>query len=611
MRFLAPAWLWGVAAAILAYGFALWDERVRARRFERFASHSLWSAIAPQARPANRLRKARVWVAAMVFVFIAMARPQWGTHEETVKVSGMDIMLALDVSNSMEVEDVIPSRLKKAKHWVRGFAEQLRGDRLGLVAFAASAYVACPLTTDIDYVLATLEIMSPKMILNQGTDLKAALETARRSLERAAEDTGGDPNKTGSRDAATQAILLITDGENQEEPALAEAQKLRDAGIKLFVLGVGTEKGGPIPVRDDQGTQRGFKRDHSGQPIISRYNPEELTKLAAAGGGKYFNITEGEDEALTILTELGSANRSEFAERSFLVYEDRFQYPLAIAILLLLIELAIPARAMAALAAIALLSVASPRASAKEPPIGAYLDNEKGLKAFKDGKLEEAKRRFGSAQAQDPSLPELRFNQGIAEMGEGKVDEAAESFRQAAKDGIKGGSPSTASQSLFNLGGALAQKGDVDGAARAYLGALSAARKGGDEALQNDIRKNLELLQQEREKQKQQQQQQQNQDQKQDQKQDEKEKNKKDQSGEGQPKDKDKDKDRDQDKNKDGQDKKEQQKNYKSNQKQGFKSSKLNKEDADRVMSELKDKENELRMKLNRNGKPQNNDRDW
>jgi Ca-activated chloride channel family protein len=534
-------------------------------------------------------------------------------------------MLVLDVSNSMETEDVVPSRLKKAKHWIRGFAEQLRGDRLGLVAFAASSYVACPLTSDVDYALGTLEIMSPRMIQNQGTDLRIALETARKSLERAAEDTGGGPGGAGAdpKAAATsKAIVLISDGENHEEPALEEARRLKDAGIRLYVLGIGTQKGGPIPVRDDQGVQRGYKRDRSGQAVVSQFTPDTLTQIAGAGGGRYFNVTESEDESLTILADLGAMNRTEYAERKFQVYEDRFQYPLALAILLLLLELTVPARIVATLLAVSgVLAGFAPAAQAKEPPIAAYLENQKGLEAFKDGKLEEAKRHFGAAQAQDPSISELRFNQGVAEMGEGKVDEATESFRQSAKDAIRARDPKLTSQSLFNLGGALTKKGDIGGAAKAYLGALSAARKGGDEPLAKDIRKNLELLAQEREKQKQKQSQDQkdqdkkDQDKKDQDKKDQKDqKDPKDQSGQGdkkdpaKPDDKEKDKDKGKDKDKD-QDKPNP--GMKQNAKQPFRSTKLNKEDADRVMSELKDKENELRAKLKRGGKGSNSEKDW
>ena len=339
MKFAAHAWLWWLLVLPVLYWLFSWDEKAKKRRFQLFADESLWQVLAPQADFKARPKKSRYWLVAAAFLILALARPQWGTHDETVHVTGLDIMIALDVSNSMEVEDIVPSRLKKAKHWIRSLTGLLHGDRVGLVAFAASSYVACPLTTDLDYVLDVTQIMGPKMIANQGTDIGLGLETAMRSLERGSEET-----KQTAGDNPSRVIILISDGEDHEDEAMEAAQKIKDSGIRLYVLGVGTQKGGPVPVRDENGNLQTYKKDEHGQPVVSTFRPDDLVKIAAAGGGRYWNMTEGENE----LTELGAdvlgLNRRDYAEKTYVVYEERFQIPLAIAIVFILLEMTVATR---------------------------------------------------------------------------------------------------------------------------------------------------------------------------------------------------------------------------------------------------------------------------
>lgn len=623
MKFANPGWLWVLAALPIAYFLLSWDERRRKRQFALFAAQSIWGSIAPEADWSARMRKARYWTLALAFALVAMARPQWGSHEEVVHVSGLDIMVVLDVSNSMEVEDVVPNRLKKAKHLVKGIADRLKGDRMGAVAFAGSAFMASPLTTDLDYLSETVSILSPKMVTNQGTDVGIGLDTARKALERGAEEV----HTGGAGDAAapgSQAILLISDGEDQESGAIEAAALLKRAGIKLFVIGVGTEKGGPIPVRDDSGNLQGYKRDRGGQSVVSSFKPDALMQVAAAAGGRYWNATPSEAEIDAILQEVGGLNRSDYAERRYLVYEDQFQIPLFFAVLFMLIQISTPARKLSVrervnkgimgstitpislLFCMLLAGLAGRPAHAalggKQPPLDVYLENEKGLKAFKEGKIEEAKKQFGTAQAKDPSLPELQFNRGVVQFQEGDLDGSIEAFSQAvqAANAAPGGSDEALSaRSFFNLGSAFSKKGDVDKAVASYLGAIASARKSGDASLENDARKNIELLVQ--------QQQQQKQKKKSDQEKEQKDKQQKDQNEQSQQGKGDKDQ---KDKEKDQQ---QQAKQYKDEPRKKFKSEKLSPEDADRVMAELAGKERDLQMKLKKqHGNPSSGtQKDW
>jgi len=602
VKFVNPSWLWLLLLIPGLYIALLLHEKKRKAQFEKFVKSSLWPDIVPELDPRARIVKGRLFLAALFFTLIALARPQWGTHEEIAHVTGLDIMVALDLSNSMEVEDVSPNRLKKAKHLVRNLAERLRGDRIGLIAFAGSSFIASPLTNDLEYISSTLEILGSHSITSQGTDISAALESAARGLDRGAEESAPVPEV---KSFPSRVVLLITDGEDQEGGAAEAAAQLKNSDVKLYIIGVGTQKGGPIPMRDADGTLRGYKKDRKNQPIISTFQPDQLTALAAAGGGKYWNATPDESEIEEILTDLNALNRAEYTERRYLVYEDRFQFPLAIAVLFLLLELGIPHSRKSTSSKIQALMVAvlcfaslgHSHAAQAAVPLDVYLENKKGVKAFSEGDAEAAKKHFGTAQAIDPTRPELEFNQGVIRLQEGDAEAAARSFEQAAKLGQ--GNSALSGQALYNLGGALVKKGDIPNAIRSYLGAISQAQRANDTQLGDDARKNLELLiqQQQQHKQKQQEKQNKNEQEKQKQEQEQdQEKQKQDQKNQENQKEK----------------KPNQYEDPKESRKRQFRSPKLSHEDAERVMAELKNREKELHNRLKKQqGTARGVQKDW
>jgi len=600
----------------LLYGLIARDEKRRMSYFKKFAQEKMWARIAPDLDPKARLRKSRYWLLGITFIFLALARPQWGTHEEVVQASGLDVVIALDLSNSMETEDVVPSRLQKAKHLIRSLVDKLQGDRVGVVGFAASSYVACPLTTDLGYVLQTAEILNPHMIQNQGTDIGIGLDTALKALDRGAvENTPGDVGKV----LPSRVIILISDGEDHEEHTLESAKKIKDAGAKLYVLGIGTQKGGPIPVKDDSGNRVGFKKDRQGQPVVSEFHPNDLLEIAAGAGGRYWTTTLGEDEVNEIASDMGSMTRTDFAERRYLVFEDRFQYPLVLGLFFLFLELFIPARKIRNTAALLFFALQLFHVSAQASPIGSidtYESNEQGLKLYQQKKFEEAQKQFGEAQARDPGKPELDFNQGVAQLQQGNAEAASESFKNSAREAVAKNNPELVGKSLYNLGGALTKKGDLKAAARAYLSSISIAVKSKNPELEAQARKNLELLTQEKKKQEQQKQDQKQQKQKEDQKD---QKQKKD--GDGKPDQKDQKKDPDsnpdqnKDKNKDeNQDKKKPNEKYQDNSRnqRQFKSKKFSDQDAERVINELEEHEKQLQNNLKkRHAQSQTTEKDW
>jgi Ca-activated chloride channel family protein len=617
-RFADPRWLTWLAGVPVLYFLLLWDERRRKKQMEQFADPHVWERILPGHDPGARSTKVLFLCLSLIFAILTLARPQWGMREEVLKTTGLDIMVLLDVSNSMETEDVTPNRLRKAKHWLSTFLDQVPGDRVGVVAFADSGYVAAPLTTDHGYVREVVDLLSPASVTAQGTNIGAALALARKSLERGSEDLLFSPTKS----TTTHAIVVLSDGEDHEGQAKQAATDLSKFGIRVFTVGIGTGKGGPVPSRDLKGNLLTYKKDFSGQTVISQLKPDDLMDIAQAGGGKYWTASADERETEELASELSGMSRSEFAERKRLIYEERFQYPLAICLLFLIIEMsvsltrkreegqtsAIPAGATGTMALLALAFLFPSLSNANSAGIvdtwEAYQENEVGIDALKRGDFEAARRAFGAAQARDPSVPELEYNQGITQFQEGQVDEAIRRFEGAAQGAQQRRDSKLEAEALFNLGVAQAQKGEKKDALNSYLKALDSAEKARRQAgveeesqIEKDLRKNIELLQREDPKQNQQQQQQQQEQQKKDQQQDQSQ-NQKDQS-QGDP---------DQ---KDPKDQKQQRAQETGRQKR-FKSEKLSAEDAERVMAELGNKERELKAKLNQQrGQYGRNPKDW
>ncbi len=600
MKFLRPDWLWALLLIPVLYWLLAQDIARRKALFGRFADSRIWSVIAPEIDWGARLRKGRYWLAAMGCLVLALARPQWGSREEVVQVTGLDVMVVLDVSNSMEVEDVVPSRLKKAKHVIRSLVSRLGGDRVAVIGFAASATVASPLTTDLDYALERMDALNPRSVGNQGTDIGVALETASRALERGAEEASG----TSGEGKSSRVVILVSDGEDHQEQALQGAAKLRDSGARLYVLGVGTQKGGPIPIRDESGQLNGYKKDRSGGSIVSTFRSDALLQISAAAKGRNWNVTAGEGEVEEMLEDMGALNRTGRLERRYQVFEERFQIPLGLAALLILIELSLAGRAIrrrgsGAAAATLLLALTSP-VTAQALPLDAYLENEKGVKAYKEGKIEDAKKSFGSAQAHDPQNPLLQFNQGVVQLRNGEIDAGMQALGSALDGALRQGNQKLAADSLFNMGAAYEKKGDIEGALKSYLGAIEASRAGKDSKLEQDSRKNIELLYRRQQEQKQKEQAQQE-----------------GKDGEPDPSKSQDSKDSKDKKDSQEQKNKDQSKQYsetpKRDRKQEFKSEKMSKEDAERVMAELQSRERELQEKVGKN-KPQargNDVKDW
>ncbi len=328
MKFSHPAllhalWIVALLPVVLAAA-ARAASRARARLF----GEDLLPKLAPGWSPRRPRTKAVLQVAALALIAFALAGPRVGSREVTVKRRGIDLMIAIDVSNSMLARDVAPSRLAKSKREVAALFDRLEGDRVGLVAFAGDAYLQCPLTLDYGAAKMFLDILDPGSVTRQGTNLGAAIRTALLSFPE-----GGDQFK---------AIVLVTDGEDLSGDGLRAAEEAARRGIRVDTIGVGSESGEPIPEAD--GAPGGFKRDRAGQIVMTKLDAEALERISLAAGGRFHRATTGELELDRLVADIASMEEREIGERTFTQYEERYQFPLALALLLLFIDFLLPDR---------------------------------------------------------------------------------------------------------------------------------------------------------------------------------------------------------------------------------------------------------------------------
>lgn len=277
----------------------------------------------------NVSRQKQFWkVFLIIFIYIvlvfALANPQIGTRLEEVKRKGIDIFIAVDVSKSMLAEDIAPNRLVKAKHEIESFINQLQGDRVGLIVFSGLAFVQCPLTLDYSAANLFLNDIDVGIIPQPGTAISQAIKTAMNSFS--------------SRELKHKVLILITDGEDHEGDPVETAKEARKEGVVIYTIGIGSPQGAPIPEFNKYGNRIGYKKDKNGQIITTKLDVLTLEKVAFETGGKFYISSSGETELGKILEEIASMEKKELASRRFTQFEDRFQYFLFAALVLLIIE---------------------------------------------------------------------------------------------------------------------------------------------------------------------------------------------------------------------------------------------------------------------------------
>lgn len=321
--------IWSIPV-LLVVGFVL--EKLAKRKINKAIGNRLYPFLAKSVSVGKRKLKTVLQVLALVFFVIALARPQAGQSLQQVKSEGVEIIFAVDVSESMLADDVKPSRLDQAKAELNRLLDLMPGNKVGVIAFAGSAALLSPLSSDPGAVKMYIDSLATNSVSTQGTDFEAALKLADEAFDRGGA-TVDDTTKV------TRVILLASDGEDHEPGAQEAAKKLVDKGIRIFSIAYGTEKGGAIPMRDGMGFLKGYKKDRQGQTILTTVKGDELRALADAGQGSFYYAAFGGDHLKHVVEDLAKLQKTQFESSVATQYDEKYQIFLLIAITLAMIEI--------------------------------------------------------------------------------------------------------------------------------------------------------------------------------------------------------------------------------------------------------------------------------
>jgi Ca-activated chloride channel family protein len=265
-----------------------------------------------------------IMMLATAFLVVAMANPRMGNKTQSVKREGVDIYIALDISRSMWAEDIKPNRMERARQFAQKLVKAVRGDRVGLILFAGHPYLQMPLTTDYAAAQLFVQTASPKLDITQGTAIESAIDMVVELGEK-------------EEQKKQRALIVITDGENHELDAIETAKNAKSKGVTTYVIGIGTESGAPIPIKDAGYAL--FQLDKSGQIVQSKMNTDLIKKIAISGGGNFYKANSNADLVIAkLVNKMSKLEKTEFEQQEFDVYESYFQIFVAIALLLLTLE---------------------------------------------------------------------------------------------------------------------------------------------------------------------------------------------------------------------------------------------------------------------------------
>ena len=304
-------------------GLAVWMG-ARRRRLRKLGDEDLVNELMPSWSRSKRWVRAVIYSLAFLFFVIGLSRPQIGAKLKEYKARGAEIMIALDVSNSMLAQDYSPNRLERAKLAISRITDKLQDDRIGLIIFAGSSFVHLPITSDYVSAKMFLSNISTQSVPIQGTAIGDAINTAVRSFS--------------SQSEQSRAIIVITDGENHEDDAVAAAMQAAEVGVKVYTIGVGSQEGQPIPM------DGGLLKDKEGNIVVTRLDEETLKEIASAGGGAYVHAGNDEFGLTPIIADIQKMQQEEFNSVMFEEYDEQFMYFLGVALALLVLEMLIGER---------------------------------------------------------------------------------------------------------------------------------------------------------------------------------------------------------------------------------------------------------------------------
>jgi Ca-activated chloride channel family protein len=510
MTFGAPLFLWLALLAPAVAALSLWLWRRRFAADAAWATRGLWDRLLP-GYSQRRIALSVLWLAVAVLgAALALSRPRWGAGAQKVERKGVDVVFLVDSSLSMGARDVPPSRLYVAKSLVRRMARAMPGNRVGLVQAEGDGVMLSPLTLDGAVLDLLLDTIDPGSMPTPGTELASGLDMALRTF--------------GQGTEKHRVLVLLSDGEDWGGGLEDETAKLKEAGVVAYTLGIGTVDGAPVPIPGSAGET---KRDADGNIVVTRLHPEVMQQLARATGGSYLGVTSAAADPTPLVRQIDRMEKRTFESLSLSTLEERFQWPLALAVLALLIYLArgpfaeaktrtvrtagttkttrtagrtaVVARSMA-LPALMLIALPSLPFS-WEPHWPDWVERwmynprervERSLEAQKKGKPREAVGPADTALRLAPEDPLVQYDAGTARLGAGHGRQAVTPLEKAAKAAGRELAPAA----HYNLGGARLAAGDAAGAAEAFKQALRLQPDN------QDAKYNLELALREEQKQK-------------------------------------------------------------------------------------------------------------
>jgi tetratricopeptide (TPR) repeat protein len=506
MSFAEPRLLWLLALAPAAAAAAAWLWRRRLAADAAWASRGLWDRLLPAYSPRRLALAVATLALAVLGASLALARPRWGGGEQTVERRGVDVVFLVDSSLSMGAEDVAPSRLFVAKSLVRRMTRAMPGNRVGLVQMEGSGVILAPLTLDGAVLDMLLDTIDPGSLPTPGTELAPGIETAIRLF--------------GEVSEKHRALVLLSDGEDHGGGLAAQIANLKEHGVVVHSLGIGTPDGARVPI-PGTGTH---KRERDGSFVVSRLHEDVLAEIAGETGGSYLRVASAAVDPAPVLREIDRMEKRTLESQTVSTLEERFQWPLALAALALLVHLAVgpfaasPApRKLAEARRGAVRQAAVARASVlpllvvgwlllplpdwlPRPHLPVWVERwlynprertERAIEAWEQKRPEEAQGPAETALRLAPEDPGAQYNAGTAHLAAGNERKAAGLLEQAAR----AADPELAPAAHYNLGNARLAAGDASGAVEAYKQALRLAP--GD----LDAKWNLELALKEQEKQ--------------------------------------------------------------------------------------------------------------
>ena len=313
-------YLASIPILLVMFLLVLWWKK---RKQKQFADSGLMQKLSPQMSIFKSFLKIGVICMALAALVIALVNPKMGTKLETIKRQGVDIVFALDVSKSMLAEDIAPSRLEKAKQIITRIIDNLGSDRIGVIIYAGNSYPLLPITTDHAAAKMFLQNADPDMVSSQGTAINEAINRGITYFDK--------------EERTNRFLFIVSDGEDHEENVAYAAEDATKAGIKIFTIGIGTEKGGPIPIKEN-GNVISYKKDNKGEVVITQLKPDVLKEIASEGNGKYIDGNRTQETIKTIEDLLLKAEKNEFETKQFSDYKDQFQWFIGLGLLFLLID---------------------------------------------------------------------------------------------------------------------------------------------------------------------------------------------------------------------------------------------------------------------------------